>query len=389
MSQSFDPNFVLESPAGAEVVISGRRYLYFSGTGYLGLQGHPAVIRAVISATQQYGVSSATSRRGMGYTKPLADVEQQGARFFGCEEVFYTISGYVGGMILLEALATSFDAVFLDEHAHYSILDAVKGAGLPCHHFAHAQPADLSAQLKKHLRPNGRPLLMTDGVFPILGVAAPLADYQRVLGEYVGSAMIVDEAHSLGVLGENGRGAVEHHGLTSNGVNAALACRDEDGSHGPLVYAYGTLAKGLGGYGGIIAGSTSLISHLKRTSTFFNGATPIPAPIAAGSAVALQIAIDQPQRRQRLVSNAQQLRDSLRKLGLPITSSPSSIICIKLDSAEKMRRIQQQLRDHGVVIAYVQRYSGVSAPGALRIAVSSEHTPEMLQTLIEQLKAAL
>ena len=127
----------MQSPPGAETVIDGRRYLYFAGTGYLGLQGHPEVIRAACEAAKQYGLGSATSRTGFGNTPPVLDVERQAARFFGSQAAIYFASGFVGVEILISFLRPWCDSIFVDECSHYAVREAARHSGLPVRTFGH------------------------------------------------------------------------------------------------------------------------------------------------------------------------------------------------------------------------------------------------------------
>ena len=172
---------IMQSPPGPETVIDGRTYLYFSGTGYLGLQGHSEVVRAACQAAQEYGMGSATSRRGYGDVPPTLAVEQEAAEFFGTEAAFYFVSGYVGNHIVALWLQEAFDHVFVDASSHYSVLEALQLSGLPVCPFQHRDPEDLQRKLKTHLRPGQRPLVASDGVFAALGRIAPLQAYRDVL----------------------------------------------------------------------------------------------------------------------------------------------------------------------------------------------------------------
>ena len=177
----------MQSPPGAETVIDGRRYLYFVGTGYLGLQGRPEVIRAACEAAQQYGVGSGTTRAGYGTTPPLVELERLAAELLAAEAAFHFPSGYVGNHILVAALAGDYDAVLLDELAHYCLVEAAQSTGRPVFRFRHCDPAALGTVLKTQLGPGQRPLVMTDGVFAARGDIAPLAEYRGVLADYPGA----------------------------------------------------------------------------------------------------------------------------------------------------------------------------------------------------------
>ncbi len=379
---------LIESPPGAETVVDGRRYLYFVGTGYLGLQGHPEVIRAACEAARQYGVGSATTRAGYGTTPPLLQVERLAAQLLEAPAAFHFPSGYAGNHILVSALADAYDAVFLDELSHYCVAEAAQAGGRPVFRFAHCDPAALREALQTHLKPAGRPLLMTDGVFAARGDIAPLADYVAVLGDYPGATLLVDDAHGLGVLGANGRGTLEEAGGLSQFRAPCEAWSDENGTvpFGSLrVLSCGTLSKALGGYGGIIAGSRQWIERLKSTSHWYDGASPLPPPLLAASARALELVLAEPQMRLRLRENVQRLRGGLARLGLPCPQTPSPIICLRLGTAERMRGIQSGLMREGILIAYMAAYSGLGVEGALRVAVFATHTPEMIDRLLDTL----
>jgi len=369
----------MQSPPGAETIIDGRRYLYFAGTGYLGLQGHPEVIRAACEATRQYGVGSATSRAGFGDTPPTLAVERQAARMFGCEDSFYFASGYVGNAILVAALQDRFDAVFVDEFSHYSVFEAARGSGWPVFAFGHRDPESLHEVLGRNLKPGGRPLVMSDGVFAALGRVAPVADYAAVLGEYAGATLLIDDAHAIGVLGANGRGTYEHAGLTAAQPGAAA----------PQLCFCGTLSKAIGGFGGIIPGTREWIGQVKRSSHFYDGASAPPTAAAAATARAIELVIDDPGMRRRLWENVTLLKTGLRRLGLDADDTPVPIICLALNSGDAMRHVQSQLAERGIMVAYMPSYSGLGPAGALRLAVFATHTEAMIRQLLDALAKLL
>lgn len=365
----------MHSPPGAEATIDGRRYLYFAGTAYLGLQGHPAVIEAACDAARRYGLGSATTRAWFGTMPPVSQVEQLAARYFDADDAFYFASGYLTNHLLVQALADSVDAVFVDQHAHYCVGEAARLTGKPVTTFAHRMADDLARQLKR-LPAQARPLVLSDGVFSVQGTLAPVPDYLRVLASYPGARLVLDDAHGLGVLGANGRGTFEHFGIAPVNTPAATC------------WFGGTLSKALGGFGGIVAGSPAFVDTLKRLPMFAGASAPA-APAAAGSARALQIVLEEPALRQRLRENVALVRHGLSGLGLPVPESPTPIVCLELDSAEQMRRVQATLAERGIMIAYAASYSGVGPKGALRLAVCALHTPAMIEQLVDEFRRVL
>lgn len=372
---------VMQSPPGPRTVIDGREYLYFGGTAYLGLQGHPEVIRAACQAVRDFGVGSATSRTGFGDTPPVLEVEFHATRFFQTEAAFYFASGYAGGHILVSAVATQCDAVFVDELAHYCIFEAAKLSGLPLFTFPHGQAAGLQAALAANLKRGQRPLVMSDGVFSALGDIAPVDRYGEMLRQYPGAAVLLDDAHGIGVLGQHGRGTYEHTGLMAD-VNRDLAATSEGDR--PALLVCGTCSKALGGFGGIIAGSEVFVSRLKHLP-YFAGASAPPVPVAAATAKALELVQREPSLRTQLRENVRSVKEGLRELGLLADETPVPIICLRHGSAENMKRIQSELMRRGILVPYMAAYSGLGPEGALRLAVFANHSAADIQRLLEEL----
>ena len=377
---------MLESPPGANVVIDGREYLYFAGTGYLGLQGHPEVIRAACEALRQYGIGTATSRNRVGATTPLLEVESLAAQWFGMDDAFYFPSGYMSPAVVLSLLHDQFDVVLIDELSHYCLDEAALRLGCPILRFAHCDADALRTTLEEQAQATRRALVMTDGVFSVLGRVPPLADYWRLLQDLPGSMLLVDDAHGYGVVGEHGRGALEHAGLWGEEVNSRLPAGDDDR---PALWTCGTLSKALGGFGGIVPGSSEAVTRLRSESPYAYAASAPAIPVAAATAKALQIVLDQPEILASLRRNVTHLRTGLRNLGLEIDESPAAVVAIELEKASEMRHVQETLADRGIWIAYVPSYSGVGPEGLLRLAVFATHTPEMIDHLLTELGAIL
>ncbi len=374
----------MQSPPGPMTVVDGRQYLYFAGTGYLGLQSHPAVVAAACEAAEQYGAGSATSRSrtGFGDTPPALLVERRAAEFFGCSTALYLPSGYLGPQVLLATLRDTYDVLLLDECCHSAISSAATGCGKPVIAFRHCNPADLLERLCIHVARGHRPLVATDGVFSALGTIAPLAEYHEILQAYSGASLLVDDAHGVGVLGKHGRGLLERVGLFNSQVNS----HEEDHCvEGPRVFFCASLSKALGGYGGIIPGTYKFVEWLRIESPIYSGASPLPPAVAASTAEGIRIAGAEPERREQLHVNAIALKSGLRRLGMDVADSPTPIVSVCLESAEAMRRVQADLAAQGILIAYFARYSGLPKQGALRIAVFATHTTTMIARLLDAL----
>lgn len=367
------PPRMFDSATGPEVSVAGRRYTHFGGTGYLDIQRRPELAEAADRAMRRYGLHPATSRLGFGESPPLREAEAAAARFFQTEAAWLLPSGWLGPSVLLGVYHKTGDRLFLERDAHFALRDAARLAGGPVVGFDHADPENLRALLRATLRAGERPVVLTDGVFPVSGHLAPLGSYLEVLRDYDEALLLVDDAHGLGVLGAGGRGSAEHQAVWG---------------HARLLVT-GTASKALGGYGGLIAGAAAMVEHLQATSPWFAGSTPLPAPVAAATAAALRIAREEPELRRRLAHNVRTLRRDLLALGLPVEDLPTPIIPLVLGDGAAMQRLHEALRAAGILVPYLPRYAGLGAHGALRIAVLATHEPRHFQQLLDALRRCL
>lgn len=359
---------LMQSPPGARTLINDRWRDYFAGCGYLGLQSHPAVLQAAIEAIQQYGLGTATSRGGFGEHPVYRQVEQAAARFFESERAIYFVSGYLGNAILVQGLREDYDHIFVDEAAHFSVWDGARTAGAPVTAFRHLDAGDLAACCRAKLQPGERPLVISDGVFPISGEVAPVPDYVQALAPFDGAILCLDDAHATGVIGEKGQGTLEYYGL-----------------QGPGRYTSYTLSKALAGHGGVIAGDAALIEKLARNSMVPGATSPSPLPAAAASARALDLVRSSPDLGQKLWANVRRAREGLRELGWPLADTPVPILCLGARPGLDLARLQSELFARDICVAHVTRYSSVPPGGALRIAIFATHTAEQIDRLVFEL----
>jgi len=368
-SDQYGNIWVMETPPGAEVIINGRRCLYFGGTGYFGLQGHPEVIKAGIKAFRQYGLHIATSRAGFGHNPVLLQVERKIADFFGTEEAIYLPSGYLSNLILVQGLSHLYEKIFMDETAHFSIRDAVYTTRKPVFIFRHRDPEDLKARIRAELKAGERPLVISDGLFPTFGVIAPVREYAQLVEEYDG-LLCLDDAHAVGILGPKGRGTYEYFGL-----------------QGRRLFMGATLSKAFGGYGGFVPGNREFLEKVRASVGVYSGATPVPTPVAAATSKAIELVAKHPEWREKLRQNVTYLKSGLRRLGLEVDDSPVPIAAWTMKTAEEMKKIQQELFHRGIAIAYL-KYVGAPS-GVLRVSIFSTHTREHLDQLLTELKKLL
>jgi 8-amino-7-oxononanoate synthase len=355
---------VMESPLGARTVIDGREVDYFSGSGYLGLQSHPAVLLAASNALQRYGFSTATSRGGYGEHPLYHELEKEACAFFDAQKILYFPSGYMGVPILTQSSNDPQDHYFIDSAAHFSLWDAAYLTNKPITPFLHLRPERLAECLGRELLPGERPLVLSDGLFPISGEIAPLPAYLELVEPHQGQVYL-DDSHALGVLGANGRGTPEYFAIQNEN------CRTS-----------GTLSKALGGYGGLIFGKAAWIDHLERNSRICIGASPLPLPVAAASAAALLIARENPALRQSLWANVARARAGFGKLGWELEDTPSPILCLRGRDGINLADIRKGLFEHNIAIELIHSYTSTPAGGALRIAIFATHTHAQIDRML-------
>ncbi len=277
----------------------------------------------------------------------------------------------MSGLFLTGAAGEEWDAAFLDEHAHYSLKDGVRAAGKPVFFYRHCDPSDLESRLAAHLPGGGRPLVVSDGIFPTFGRIAPLPDLLAA-ARARGGRLAVDDSHGAGVLGPSGRGTLEHFGLAP----------------GPDLLPAATLSKAFGGHGGFLPAAASESERIRGCVPAYAGSTPIPTPIAAASAKGVELLAAHPEWRDGLRRNAVRLKSGLRALGLPLDDSPVPIAAWSLSPSSAMVRVQDALMERGIALARLS-YAGAPAGGVLRATVFSTHTAAQIDRLLDELKRLL
>jgi len=352
------------------MLVNGRQVDYYCGTSYYSLHGDPRVIDAACDAIRRYGLGPAT---GLS-TPPLLEVVERASAFFGTQSATYLVSGYLADMLLVQALSDDYDVVFVDERSHYSVFDGLTSSERIVVRFRHKDANDLSVKLADNVKAGQIPLVLSDGIFPTTGAIAPLRDYVEALGPFDDALLCVDDAHAIGVIGEEGKGTFEYLGL-----------------RGPNLYFVGTLSKAVGGVGGIVPGSHGLMEKIKRHSWVPIGASPPSAAAAAAAAMGLRILSEHPEMRKRLWSNVARVRGGLRGLGIDVEPSPVPIVSIRSTPGVDVKHLQQELYNRDILVAcYDARgYSDAPDVESVRIAVFSTHTESQIDRLLESIGGLL
>lgn len=359
----------LESPVGAEIVMDGRRYVNFGGSAYLGLSGNTQIHAAGIAALRECGSGAPVPRDQGVATRAHQDAESEAAAFFGTSAALYVAHGYYFGLIALRALREQFNAIFFDALAHYSLREAIAASGLQSRSYQHLDAEDLRRKLQQYLGAGGKPLIVTDGMFPTFGEIAPLAELWQVSAPF-DARLLIDESHSFGVLGALGRGAAEHHGVSS--------------AH---ILTGGSLGKAFGTCGGIIPTWPDEVAVLRMTPTARGASVGLPAA-AAMCASSLRYVREHPNLLKRLRTNIGRLKGGLRKLGLQVGDDSTPVAAFVCGGDKSMQWVREQLFADGIVV-YHTTYVGAGPAGVLRCGIFADHTDEHIDRLLEALARLL
>jgi 7-keto-8-aminopelargonate synthetase-like enzyme len=346
--------------------IDGHDYLNFYGCGYLALAGLSEIRSAVTSALEQ-GVPFAQqiSAASMGARDEIFDsADRSVAAACGTDAAVYFASGYFIGAVGLASLSQKFDAVVIDEHAHFNLQDAARLSGRPIHTYSHCDPNSLTDILQCHVTRGRRPLLVTDGVFGATGRIPPLNEYVERMERY-GGQLFVDESHSFGVIGERGRGAAEHCGVGHFATTGA------------------TLSKALCAQGAIVACSMESARYV-LTVPPLRGATrgsPLSAVAAAASLAYLSA---HPELRNTLQEKTRYFRARLRAIGIDTVDSPAPVVSFKVGTKKDMLALHRRLFGEGIFLTH-STYLGTGVDGVLRCAVYRDHSVNDIDTLVSAL----
>jgi 8-amino-7-oxononanoate synthase len=349
----------IEGEQGSSVVIDGKRVLMFSSNNYLGLANHPGLKKASIDAARCYGTGSGASRLISGNMEIHRTLEKELALFKGTDSALLFSSGYHANLGVISALAGEGDLILSDELNHASIIDGCRLSRAEVKVYKHANLNSLKGMLKASSRFRRR-LIITDSVFSMEGDIAPLPDIVD-LGEKYSALVMVDDAHGTGVLGEKGKGAIEHFGL-----------------FGRVGIQMGTLGKALGSFGAYIAGSKDLIDYLVNKARSLLYTTALPPSVCGAALAALKILGKRPYLISQLRNNTTYFRKGMRDLGYLIPEGETPIIPLVFRDPSVTMKMAQSLLDEGVYVQGIRPPTVPDGTSRLRITLMATHTKEQL-----------
>jgi 8-amino-7-oxononanoate synthase len=349
---------LVSGPQGARVLLDGDPVLLLCSNNYLGLADHPRVREAAADAAMRWGVGSGASRLVSGNMTVHRRLEEQLADFKGSAACVLFGSGYLANTGVVSTLAGPGDVVFSDELNHASIVDGCRLARAETFVYDHCDPDHLEWGLREA---GGRgALIVTDGVFSMDGDIAPLEQIVELAQRYDARVM-VDEAHSTGTVGPDGRGAVADAGLTDE-VDVVV----------------GTLGKALGSYGAYVCCDTDMAKYLVNTARTLIFSTALPPPAVAGAMAALELLREQPGRVDKLHRNAEAMRSALAAEGFAPRSETHIVPLVVGDASAAMHACERAL-SQGVFCQAIRPPTVPHGGSRLRIAVMASHTKSELR----------
>ena len=355
----------LEGPSDAECIINGKKVINLSSNNYLGFANHPRLKKAAIEAIEKYGAGAGAVRPIIGNMKIHDDLEKLLAEFKREEAVLAFQSGFNCNAGVIQALTDKGDLIISDQLNHASIIDGTRLSKADKSVFQHSDMADLERVLKEKRNNYSNVLIITDGVFSMDGDIAKLPEIVALAEKY-NCLTYVDDAHSSGVLGESGRGTVDHFKL-----------------HGRVDVAMGTLSKAIGVVGGYVAGKKVTIDWLKNRGRPFLFSTGLP-PAAVGAAIeAVKMLMESTEYTDKLWANAKHFKQGLGKLGYNIGHSETPITPIIIGDEAKTLEFSKKLFENGLFSGPIVFPTVPKGTGRVRCMVTAGHTTEQLDRAVK------
>ncbi len=355
----------MDSPQGSSVIINGKRVLNFCANNYLGLANHPRLVEAAIQAMQKYGVGPGAVRSIAGTMGLHLELEKRMAEFKHVEAAVTFQSGFTANGATIPALVGKEDAIFSDELNHASIIDGSRLSGAKIHRYAHCDPEALRQVIKEAEGTYRRGLVITDGVFSMDGDYAPLDKLVEVAKEFDLMTM-VDDAHGEGVLGEGGRGIVDHFRL-----------------HGQVDVEVGTFSKAFGVVGGVVAGNAKIIEWLRQRGRPFLFSSAVTVPDTAACLAAVDLLEESTELVDRLWSNARFFQAELKKLGFDTGLTQTPITPVMLGDVQLARQFSRELLEEGVFAGALGFPTVPKGKARIRVMISAAHSQDDLEQALD------
>ncbi len=357
----------IENSDATEVTIDGKQKIMLGSNNYLGLTNHPKVIEAGIAALKKYGSGLTGSRLLNGNIILHDQLEEKLADFVEMENALVFSTGMGANVGTIVSVCGPDDMVFSDEYNHASIVDGIRFSRAQKQIFKHNDMKDLEEKLKNTDKKYPR-FIVVDGIFSMEGDIAKLEEIVALSKKYP-SRLMVDDAHSLGVLGPKGNGTAAHFGVT----------KDVD-------LIMGTFSKSLGCVGGFIAGENKVIEYIKHHSRSMIFTASLPPSNVASVMAALEIIQSEPERREQLWKNTEFMREGFKSMGYDTGESTTPVIPVLIGKDAKTFQVWKDLMDAGVYTNPVVSPATPPGRGLLRTSYMATHTREQLEFCLDMFK---
>jgi glycine C-acetyltransferase len=356
---------VLDGEQLPVATFDGKKVINLSSNNYLGLNTHPRLREAALEATRRLGVGTGAVRTIAGTMRIHMELEEKIARFKNTEACVVFQSGFAANAGTVAAILKKGDIIISDELNHASIIDGCRLSRADIRVFPHKDVAAAEKLLQEAQSQPGHKLLISDGVFSMEGDIAPLPRLCDVAERY-GAIMMVDDAHASGVLGRNGRGTIDHHGV-----------------HGRVHIQVGTLSKAIGSLGGYVCGSRDLIEFLYHRARPFLFSTSHPPSVAATCMAAFDVLEEEPERIARLWENTRFIKKGLQALGFNTGMSETPITPVIVGAAKLAHALSRRLFEEGVFAQGIGFPTVPEGKARVRTIVTATHTPQELQQALD------
>ena len=354
----------VESAQQVVVRRENREFINFCSNDYLGLANHPKVAEAFAAGIQKFGTGSGASHLVCGHSSAHHELEEVLADFVGRPRALLFSSGYMANLGTINALVGRGDLVLEDKLNHASLLDGGLISGAKFQRFHHNDADNLLTRLQNS--PAQRKLVVVDGVFSMDGDCSPLDKICASSGQ-ANAYVMVDDAHGFGVLGESGKGTIEHFDLTQNDVPVLMA----------------TLGKAAGTFGAFVAGSEILIETLIQFSRNYIYTTAIPPAVAVASQKSIQILQEEGWRREHLSEQISYFQKLCGDAKIPVAKSATAIQPILLGEDKRAVQVAHHLEQKGLWISAIRPPTVPEGTARLRITLTANHQKHHIERLVE------
>ncbi len=360
----------IDAVEGIEIISDGKRLRNFASNDYLGLARHPQLVEGLIAAAKQWGVGATAAHQLGGHREDHAALESELANWTGRERALLFSTGYMANLGILQTLLEPRAVCVQDKLNHVCLIDGARLSGARLKRYLHGDVESAKRQLLAE--PDAAALLASDGVFSMDGDVAPLRELAGLCREQQATLMI-DDAHGLGVLGDDGAGSVREAGLDESDVPVLMA----------------TLGKALGVAGAFVAGSATLIDGLHQFARTQIYTTAMPPALAAATRVALRIARDENWRREKLVRLIALFRDGAQQRGLALVPSRTPIQPVLIGDSSTTNQISARLESAGYFIPAIRPPTVPENSSRLRVTLSAAHEDSDIEQLLNALATAM